>query len=386
MHDRALLRHTSLRRYVEGADWNGFAAAVSLHAHTYHSREVMSDLPPYIARIPIVGPMFDSEIERRRGTDEAVDFAKGWWHPPISPRGLFDAEAAQIDRRFGIGSMVSITDHDEIAGGLELQRWFAPGRAPISFEWTVPFGPGFFHLGLHGLPAGAANEWFARLSSFTSGTSDETLRDLLNALDASRVLIVFNHPLWDLAGVGEHTHAISLRAFLDAHVALLHAVEINGYRCWRENGGVRRLSGERGLPLISGGDRHGLAPNAVLNVTHASSFPEFAAEIRDGISHVVIMPEYDEHLSARVLASVADVLAPQRKARRTECWTDRVSLESEGGVRSLSHYWPHGGPLLVRAAIGAFRVITAPPALRVWRSVKSRTDGPPPVTPIPTTS
>ena len=386
MHDRALLRHTSLRRYVDGVDWTRFGAAVSLHAHTFHSREVMSDLPAYITKIPFVGARFDFEVERRRGTDEEVDFSKGWWHPPISPRALFDSETAQIDRRFRLRSIVSVTDHDEIAAGLELQQWFAADRAPISFEWTVPFRNGFFHLGVHGLPHPSARAWFGRLSSLTAGTSSEPLIDILNDLIDAGVLIVFNHPLWDLAGVGEEMHAVSLREFLDSYHSRLHAVEINGYRSWRENGGVRRLSAERGLPLISGGDRHALAPNSVLNVTDAKTFAEFAGEVRDGVSHVVIMPEYDEHLTARVIASVADVLGPQRTPWRTERWTDRVSCESEGIVRPLSYHWPDGGPFWVRAAVGTFRVVSAPPALRLWRAVLARVDGAPRVTPIPTSS
>ncbi len=384
MHDRALLRHTSLRRYVDGVDWTRFGAAVSLHAHTFHSREVMSDLPAYITKIPLVGSRFDSEVDRPRGTDEEVDFSKGWWHPPISPRGVFDSETAQIDARFGLRSIVSVTDHDDITAGLDLQQWFAPERAPVSFEWTVPFGRGFFHLGVHGLPISTAHRWFARVGSFTGGTSGEPLLDILNDLVDSDVLIVFNHPLWDLAGVGGKAHDTSLREFLDAYQSRLHAVEINGYRWWRENGGVRRLSAERGLPLISGGDRHALAPNAVLNVTQATTFAEFAAEVRDGASHVVIMPEYDQHLSARVLASVSDALGPQRTPRRTERWTDRVSCESKGTVRPLSYHWPDGGPLWVRAAIATFRLMSAPPALRLLRAVLTRVDSPPPVTPIPT--
>jgi hypothetical protein len=347
----------------------------------------MSDLPAYIVRIPVVGPRFEAELERRHAADEAVDFAKGWWHPPISPRALFDSETAQIDRRFGIASIVSLTDHDEIAGGLELQRWFAAGRAPVSFEWTVPFVTGFFHLGVHDLPPFSAREWFVRLSSFTAGTSCEPLMDLLQELNAAGVFLVFNHPLWDLAEVGAEVHAVRLREFLDAYGSLLHAVEINGYRSWRENGGVRRLSTERGLPLISGGDRHALAPNAVLNLTRAASFAEFAAEVRDGLSHIVVMPEYQEHLAARVLASVADVLASYRVPRAGwQRWTDRVSCESDGAIRPLTYHWPDGGPLWVRVAIGTFRVITAPALLRVWRVVLERVDGPPPVSPIPTTS
>ncbi len=387
MSSRGLLRHTSLRRYAEGVDWSGFGAAVSLHAHTCYSREVMSDLPAYIIKIPVVGPRFESELERRRAADEAVDFAKGWWHPPVSPRALFDNEAAQIDRRFGIGSIVSVTDHDDINAGLDLQHWFAPGRAPVSFEWTVPFGTGFFHLGLHGLPPPHARAWFARLSAFTAGASREPLAALLRELIDADVLIVFNHPIWDLAGVGEETHAVRLREFLDSYQSQLHAIEINGYRSWRENGAARRLSGECGLPLISGGDRHGLASNAVLNLTHARSFAEFAAEIRDGVSHVVVMPEYEEHLTARILASAADVMAsyPTWRAgwRR---WTDRVSCEMDGEVRPLSHHWPNGGPLWVRAAVGTFRVATTPAALRVWRALLERGDGPPPVSPIPSAS
>jgi hypothetical protein len=346
----------------------------------------MLDLPGYITKIPIVGPRFDAEVERRRGTDEELNFSKGWWHPPISPRALFDSETAQIDARLGLRSIVSLTDHDEIAGGLELQQWFASDRAPVSFEWTVPFGRGFFHLGVHGLPVASAGAWFSRLGSFTTGPVREPLIGILGDLIDAGVLIVFNHPLWDLAAVGGGTHAISLREFLDRYQWRLHAVEINGYRSWRENGGVRRLSAERGLPLISGGDRHGLAPNAVLNLTHAKTFAEFTAEVRDGVSHLVVMPEYDDPLAARVIASVADVLGPQRKRHRTERWMDRVSCESAGTVRPLTYHWPDGGPLLVRAAVGTFRIVSAPPALRLWRVVLRRLDSPPPVTPIPTSS
>jgi hypothetical protein len=386
MSSRGLLRHTSLRRYAEGVDWSGFGAAVSLHAHTCYSREVMSDIPAYIIKIPVVGPRFESELERRRAADEAVDFTKGWWHPPVSPRGLFDSEAAQIDRRFGIGSIVSITDHDDINAGLDLQHWFAPGRAPVSVEWTVPFASGFFHLGLHGLPPANAREWFTRLAAFSARTGREPLAGLLHDLIEAGVLVVFNHPIWDLAEVGEATHAISLREFLDGYHSQLHAIEINGYRSWRENGAARRLSSDVALPLISGGDRHGLAPNAVLNLTSARTFAEFAAEVRDGVSHVVVMPEYDEHVTTRILASAAHVMASYPTWREGwRQWTDRVSCETDGEVRPLTYHWPNGGPLWVRAAVGTFRVATTPAALRVWRALLERGgDGPPPVSPIPT--
>lgn len=382
---RTLSRRTSLRAFVDGASWSGYSAAVSLHAHTSHSREVLTDFPRYISWIPFVGARFEREIDQRRAREAAVDFTKGWWHPPVGPRAVFESETAQIDRRFGLDSFVSVSDHDDIAAGLELQRLFATGRAPISVEWTVPFAEGFFHLGVHNLPPPSAAEWFARLSTFTAGHTGDTLSDLLEGLHRADTLIVFNHPWWDLAGVGERTHALRLREFLDAHQSRLHALEINGYRSREENGRVRALSADRGLPLVSGGDRHGLAPNALLNLTPAASFAEFAAEVRDGASHVVVMPEYRQHLAPRVLAAASDVMASYRAYppgwRR---WTDRVSCDSRGCVRPLSQHWPRGGPLWVRSSVAAFKVLTSPLPLRVLRATLQRLDGPAPISPIPT--
>jgi hypothetical protein len=200
------------------------------------------------------------------------------------------------------------------------------------------------------------------------------------------VLIVFNHPMWDLAAVGERTHARRLREFLDSYHRRLHAVELNGYRSWRENGDARRLATERSLPLISGGDRHALAPNALLNLTHAASFAEFTADVRDGVTDVVVMPEYRQHVAARILDSAADVFTTRRLRAGRQTWYDRVSCESDGEVRPLSHHWPDGGPLWVRSAVGAFRVASSPALRPVWRAALRRLDAPPAVSPIPTTS
>ena len=66
--------------------------------------------------------------------------------------------------------------------------------------------------------------------------------DLLSDLVDAGVLIVFNHPLWDLAAVGEDAHAVSLREFLDGYQSKLHAI-------------------------ISGGDRHGSVIHSDVRVT-----------------------------------------------------------------------------------------------------------------------
>jgi hypothetical protein len=347
---------------------------------------VLADLPAYISRIPVIGPQFDRELGRRQAGEDRIDFNKGWWHPPATARQVFDSEAQQIDRRFGLDSIVSITDHDDIAAGVEVQLLYAARRAPVSVEWTVPFHEGFFHLGVHNLPPADAAGWFARLAAFTAQDPRAgSLGDILCDLQAHDVLVVFNHPLWDLACVGDATHRRRLREFLDAYQRCLHALEINGYRSRQENGGVRRLAVERDLPLISGGDRHALAPNALLNVTTAASFAEFAAEVRDGVSHVVVMPEYRQHLTSRILDSAADVMACHARLSGRERWFDRVSCESDGQVRPLSYHWPNGGPLWVRSVVHAFQVMTSPVLLSIWRAVLRRLDGPPQVSPIPMT-
>jgi hypothetical protein len=290
-----------------------------------------------------------------------------WWHPPVGPRAVFESEVNQIERRLGLSSLVSVTDHDDIAAGLELQALYAQCRAPISFEWTLPWGPGYFHLGVHNLPAASAEAWFARLASVTARPCERAIADSLDDLNAhDDVLIVLNHPQWDLAELGAAGHARLLRDFLDYHGTRLHALELNGYRSLKENSRVCPLAEETTLPLISGGDRHGTEPNAILNLTRARTFGDFAREIRDGVSHVAVMPEYRRHLATRVVASVSDVFRRDRShAIGRRRWTDRVSWDAGGSVRTLSSQWPEGGPLWLRSAIRAFNMLASPLGLRV---------------------
>ena len=370
-------RAVSFRAFDPKQDWGEFEAVVSLHAHTHHSREVMADLPRYIIRIPIVAACFERELQTYvERTGCAIDFSKGWWHPPVGPREVFESEATQIEKRFGLGAFVSVTDHDSIAAGLHLQTIYAERRAPISFEWTVPYGNGFFHLGVHNLPSSSAAQWFARLAGFTGQPEKEPLAGILADLhDQPDVLLVFNHPWWDLAGVGDHAHATTLARFIKAHRSVLHALELNGYRSRKENDRVRLLAATSWLPLVSGGDRHGRTPNALLNVTAAQSFAGFVEEIRSGVSHIVVMPEYRQHLVARKLATASDVLRSYRwyPAGRRH-WTDRISYISEGGVRPLSFLWRDGGPLWARSSILAFQVLTSPVVLRIIRMALETVD------------
>jgi hypothetical protein len=376
----ARVARTSLREFRGDDDWTGFSAGVSLHAHTHYSREIMADVPEYLRRIPVVAGCF--ERHRRTYSDRegrALDFSKGWWHPPVSPRTVFESEALQIETRFALSPLVSITDHDDISAGLDLQSLYAQRRAPVSVEWTMPVGDGggFFHLGVHNLPPDSSGDWFRRLADFTARSSRDTLVDLLADLNEQpEVLLVLNHPLWDLAAVGQDEHTRLLTAFLAAHVSQIHAIEWNGYRSHKENARARALAKSSSLPLVSGGDRHGCSPNAVLNVTRAGTFGEFAKEVREGISHVVVMPEYRQHLVARKLKTASEVLRRyQSYPAGRQHWTDRISCDSGGSVRPLSFHWPNGGPLWVRSSVRAFQFVTSPVVLPVLRAALETVDG-----------
>jgi hypothetical protein len=344
-----------------------FSTGVSLHAHTHYSRESMTDVPQVMGQIPFLGKGLERELRTCIAPEgAALDFSRMRWHPPVSPRAVFESEAGQIEQRLGLAPLVSVTDHDDILAGLELQTLYAQRRSPISFEWTVPCGRGYFHLGVHNLPPASADAWFARLADVTARPSDAAVTESLRDLDAEDgVLVVLNHPQWDLAGVGRGEHTRLLHDFLDGHASRLHALELNGYRSWKENASVQFLALKTNLPLISGGDRHGAEPNALLNLSNAQSFGEFAAEVRDGLSQVVVMPEYRRHLATRVIASVNDVLRRQRThAAGRRLWTDRVSWDAAGCVRTLSCRWPDGGPLWVRSAIRALNMAASPAGLR----------------------
>src|SRR3990170_92998 len=175
---------STVRHYQAHDRWKNYRAAVSLHAHTHHSREIMADLPRYIARIPLVAVAFEREVGKYHEREGRVlDFSRGRWHPPVSPRVVFESETQQIERRFDLDALVSVTDHDDIRAVLDLQDRYANCRAPISCEWTVPYSDGFFHIGIHNLPVRSAREWFARLNASTTRTSGESLTDLLAELN-----------------------------------------------------------------------------------------------------------------------------------------------------------------------------------------------------------
>ncbi len=336
-----------------------FKTGVSLHCHTFHSREVLDFIPHYARKIPFVAAKFERRMEQYKAeTGREMDFTRAWWTPPVTPSVLVDRELRHMEAVLGVPGIVSITDHDEIEACCLLHAAGAGEEIPISTEWTVPFGDGFFHIGVHNLPPDHARAIADELFAFTKNPNPDELDELFSMLNAlPGVLVVLNHPLWDIENIGQERHDAALKAFFERYGRWFHALEINGFRSWRENLTVARMAREMGYPVVSGGDRHGCSPNTLVNLTDATTFSEMVEEIRkDKKSHVAVLPGYQENMTLRVLSAAAEIMDFYPEfPEGTRHWTERLYyVDDEGVTRRLSHYWKDNAPWWGRAAAWTF--------------------------------
>ncbi len=347
-----------------------YIAGVSLHSHTNQSKETLDFIAALGERIRWIDPVV-KRVERRAQANHrvAVNYAESYWTPPLTPKLAFDLESEQI-ARVGLRPLVSLTDHDTIQAPMLLRTVASSRHIPVSVEWSVPYGGDqSFHIGIHNLPSETGQGWMETFAGFTAEAATMAdhradlgarLTEILAALHAlPNVLMVFNHPMWDLYLVGAARHAELLRRFMAENGRYMHALELNGLRDWRENRAVRALALEYGKLLISGGDRHGMEPNANINLTNAGSFTEFVHEVRrEGRSHVLFMPQYAEPFKHRVLRSTLDVVQdypefPQGSRR----WDERVYHPNREGVMvPVAELWPgQTAPLYIRMLLWSVR-------------------------------
>jgi hypothetical protein len=364
-----------------------YMTGVSLHSHTSLSEETLGFIHAMFVAFPTMKTIFDHYQRRSHRHGILLDFDRANWRPPLQPRMAYDVEARQI-QRLNLNSLVSITDHDTIEGPMLLRTVPSSRHIPVSVEWSAPYGMTTFHLGIHNLPSQDGTEWMRRFAEFTatarqepaigagheacSAESDARLVAMLRELSACpQVMIVFNHPLWDLHQVGA-AHVAEVRRFIAEAGDAIHAVELNGLRHARENRATAQLARETGHLVISGGDRHGLEPNANINLTTAMSFTEFVTEIRvERRSHVHFMPQYRQRWEQRILQSTLNAVTdfPQFMPG-WQRWDERAFHPDKDGVmRSFAELWPDGhAPKLLMAAIhlvrlGAVKGVSAPLSL-----------------------
>jgi hypothetical protein len=165
------------------------------------------------------------------------------------------------------------------------------------------------------------------------------------------VLIVFNHPLWDLYRIGMERHRFLVNDFLAVNGQFCHAVELNGLRHWNENREVHILAEKWNQLLISGGDRHGVEPNV--------------HEVRrDRQSHVLFMPQYAEPWKHRILNSTLDAIRDYPEfPDGSKRWDERVyHPDAEGSMRTLADLWNAGrAPAYLGALLSAVRMMGSAP-------------------------
>jgi hypothetical protein len=357
-------------QWKDAAAAGRFRTGVSLHSHTLHSRESLDFIYHAATRAPILAAAIrrgERIYQRIHGVP--LDLARGWWTPPLGAHDAWLLEKSQIET-LDQNALVSLTDHDNIDAPVSLQVLDECRRTPISVEWTVPFGPTFFHLGVHNLPANRARTLWAEMNGYRQKPDEARLGELLSAaasLDSA--LIVFNHPLWDERGIGQAAHREVALEFLRRFGASLHALELNGLRPWKENREVIALARSQQKTAISGGDRHALEPNALLNLTNAENFEEFAEEVRAGWSNVFVMRHYREQYTLRILHNMMDVLRTyEHPANGWLRWSDRVFyLCHDGQTRSLTQLFGERPPAAVALFVGAMQFASLPRVRRFLR-------------------
>lgn len=352
-----------------------FTTAVSLHGHTNRSKESLYFIGQFTDQHRLLRwALAHLDRKSQRASEVKIDFWSAYWTPPLPPIQAFTIERRQIEHQLGMRSLISLTDHDNIEAALLLRVVPEARRIPVSLEWSVPFGGTVFHLGVHNLPTAEASVWLQRMADYTAEPRGSLLRELLAGLSSiPQVLLVFNHPLWDLPKVGKAQHRRAMTELLSLANPFLHAFELGGLRGWKENQEVIDLARAYRHPVVAGGDRHGCEPSALLNLTNAASFSEFVEEVRQGHSDVLAMPQYADCTSLRVYHGVLDVIRyyPDHPLGARN-WDERVyHPDSEGKPRALSMLWEKP-PKFVTGILEALRMGEFEPVRRAMRFAFSR--------------
>ena len=128
----------------------GFRSGVSLHSHTSQSKETLDFLANLGNKSGLIRRLLSfCETRAQERYNFKVDYAAGYWTPPLTPRLAFDLRTVAAARHI-----------------------------PVSVEWSAPFfGPGggceqSFHLGIHNLPSDTGTEWMRTFEEYTAKPSN----------------------------------------------------------------------------------------------------------------------------------------------------------------------------------------------------------------------
>jgi hypothetical protein len=329
-----------------------FRSGVSLHGHTKHSLERLGFLGRFLREHRILRHWIAQQAQRcEQESGIRLDFDRSYWTPPLTAQLAYVLETRQIES-IGLCPMVSLSDHDNIEASTLLRQVAETGDIPISVEWTVPFGKAEFHVGVHNMPGAIAHDLMSTLAECTAQADEQHTTELISELQLiPSLLLVFNHPVWNFNGIAQDVFDFELDRFLQCSCRGFHAFELNGMRSHRENHRVIQLAAKWNQVLVSGGDRHACEPNALLNLTNATEFPEFIDEIRNKRqSTVLVMPQYNEPLTWRFFRGFSDVIREYPGHPQGERKWDQRTFHPDlaGNMAPLSELWPNGAPGFLR--------------------------------------
>ena len=133
-----------------------FKFAVSPHNHCEHSIENLASLNE-VVKLAFMRPfrgILQSAFGLAKGSD--LNYAEVSYQPPLSAEDVFFEELASAASLGFSGIHVGITDHDEVAGSIELQRKHPENahRNPLRRRAFISLSGLSFPPGNHGL-AGA---------------------------------------------------------------------------------------------------------------------------------------------------------------------------------------------------------------------------------------
>jgi hypothetical protein len=287
-----------------------FGFAVSIHNHSCHSIENLASLNQ-VVKLWFMRP-FKSTLQRAFGLDGVpdLDYTDVYYRPPLTVEDVFLTESAGATPLGFEGVHVAITDHDEVAGSVELlrQRPAEAHRNPLGEELSLRFQDHLFHVGITGLAESGVAGTHANLQQAARAGR---LDDLFEILRANRCLVVLNHPLvpWG----PDPNCKIPAEELLQRYGWAIHALEYNGMRCKEENDRVLELAKHVGKPVVGGGDSHLMLASSVICMSKARSFEDFAAEVKSGRAAPLIKPEYFASLRWKLLLRVLSFIAHYRQ-------------------------------------------------------------------------
>jgi hypothetical protein len=109
----------------------------------------------------------------------------------------------------------------------------------------------------------------------------------------------------------------------------------------------------------------------MVNLSHADTFDGFVHEVRvEQRATTVVLPEYAEHTTSRVLETLGDVLRDDALFDPGwQRWTDRVFvIRADGAHVPLSTMWDAGAPWWARLTVRGAQALASAGARQALRA------------------